>query len=410
MACLTVIDSIANCKDQACQEIWIDVIQPDCQASFTVVEADSSNIKSFGYLFYNTSASRFTSQEWSFGDGIVSNEQNPVHFYDLPGVYNTCLTIWDSLGKCQNTYCRNLFVGKVINDNTVSGIVLAGNKVADQGIVWLVSPDNSYNTELLIDSTGIYHFTGVPYGKYYIYAMLTPGSHQFFAYMPTYYASSLSWQGATLIFTGEPNAWYAVTLVPSMAWSQGDATIAGTINWGGMILRAESNPAANVEVVLYNSAGNPIAYTFTDNDGTYIFENLPYGYYTVQAEMTGKSSQSIPVNLTENSTTANISFVVNSAAIDMTGITELNKSVLLAGSPYPNPVREILNIKMNASASGSAEVDIMDVQGRIIQTEYISLTGSNNLFSIATGSLTKGIYLVRVKSDGYKPVVRKFVK
>ena len=70
-------------------------------------------------------------------------------------------------------------LAKVTNDNTVSGIVLAGNKVADQGIVWLVSPDNNYNAELIIDSTGIFHFTGVPYGNYYIYAMLTPGSDRF---------------------------------------------------------------------------------------------------------------------------------------------------------------------------------------------------------------------------------------
>jgi len=410
MASLTVVDTIANCRDQAWQEIWIDVIQPGCQASFTVVEADSLNINSLGYLFFNNSASLYTKQEWSFGDGTVSNELKPVHFYAMPGVYNPCLTITDSLGKCADTYCMNLFVGGVINDNTVAGIVLAGNKVADQGLVWLVSPDNNYSAELQIDSTGIYHFTGVPYGWYYIYAMLTPGSDHFFAYMPTYYAGSLSWQGATLIHTGEPNAWYAVNLLPSLACSQGDATITGTINWGGMILRAESNPAANVEVILYNSTGYPIAYTFTDNEGTYVFEHLPYGDYIVQAEMAGKSSQSIVVNLSGNSATININFVINGAAIDMTGITEPIKTELLAGSPFPNPVSEILNLRLNTSASGTAVVDIIDVQGRIIHTEPIALTGSNNLVSIATGSLTKGIYMLRVKSNGYKPVLRKFIK
>jgi hypothetical protein len=229
--------------------------------------------------------------------------------------------------------------------------------------------------------------------------------------MPTYYASSLTWQGATLVFTGEPNAWYAVNLVPSMAWSQGDATITGTINWGGMALKTENNPVANVEVVLYNSAGDPIAYTFTDSDGAYVFEHLPYGDYTLQAEMTGKSSQLIVVNLNENSTTANISFAVNGAAIDMmTGITEQGKTNLYAGNPYPNPAGEILNLKINAPASGTAVADIIDIQGRIIRSEGIVLSGGNNLITVATGSLTRGIYMLRIKSDGYRPVQRKFIK
>jgi PKD repeat protein len=410
-ACLTIADTINNCKDQACQEIWVDMIQPDCQASFTYLPADWLSSTTFGYMFYNTSAPGYTNLKWSFGDGTGSTELSPIHVYDLPGVYSACLTIWDSLGKCQSSYCMDIFVGKIVNDNSVSGIVLAGNKVASKALVWLVSPENNYNAELLIDSTGIFNFTGVPYGKYYIYAMLTPGADNFFAYMPTYYANSLSWQGATLILTGEPNAWYAVNLIPSMARSQGDATIAGTINWGPTTAKAKFNAAAaNVEVVLYNSAGNPIAYTFTDSNGSYIFENLPYGDYAVQAEMTGRSSQSIVVKLTENSTIANIDFMVNDAAINMTGITELNKTALLAGSPYPNPVSDILNIRLNALASGTAVADIMDVQGRVIQSETIALTGGNTLITIATGSLTKGVYLLRINSDGYKPVMRKFIK
>lgn len=410
MASLTVVDSIANCRDQATQEIWVDMIQPSCQALFTVVKADSSNSNTAGYLFFNTSAPGFTNLKWSFGDGTESNDPKPVHFYTIPGVYKACLTILDSLGKCSDTYCMDLYVGRVTDDNTISGIVLAGNKVADHGLVWLISPENNYNAELTFDSTGIYHFTGVPYGWYYIYAMLTPGSDHFFAYMPTYYPSSLTWQAATLINTDEANAWYTVSLLPALSFSQGDATITGTINWGGKILKAESNPAANVEVVLYNSSGTAIAYTFTDNEGTYIFEHLPYGTYTIQAEMTEKNSQPIVVNLTENTAAVNINFVVNGAAIDITGITEPGKQGLLAGSPYPNPVNEILNLRLKSSASGTVVVDIMDVQGRVLQTETITLTGNNNLVSIATESLTKGIYLLRIRSDGFETVQRKFIK
>ncbi len=410
IACLTVVDSIANCSDKSCQEIWVDMIQPGCQASFTVVQADSSNSTTSGFMFFNTSAPGYTNQKWSFGDGTGSYELNPVHLYNLAGVYNACLTIWDSLGKCQSNYCMDIYAGKIINDNTVSGIVIAGNKVADHGLVWLISPNNNYNAELQIDSTGIYRFTGVPYGKYYIYAMLTPGSAEFFGYMPTYYASSLSWQGATLISTGEPNAWYQISLIPSMFTSYGNGVITGTVNWGGIIIKAGNDPMANVEVVLYNSDGNPVAYTFTNSQGTFEFNGLAFGEYTLQAEMPGKATQLIPVSLSENAASANIDFIANSTEIFVLGLNDRDKAQLLAGNPYPDPAGENLYIKLNASATRDAVADIIDVQGNIVRSESIALPGGNNLISISTGGLSKGIYMLRIKSEGYKPVYRKFIR
>src|SRR5690606_27474278 len=36
--------------------------------------------------------------EWHFGDGGVSNEKNPVHVYNVPGVFNVSLKITTSFG------------------------------------------------------------------------------------------------------------------------------------------------------------------------------------------------------------------------------------------------------------------------------------------------------------------------
>lgn len=410
IACLTIGDSLANCRDQSCQEIWVEMIQNGCLASFTALPVDSSNIKAYGFRFYNTSTSGFTKFKWSFGDGNVSTDSSPLHFYSNPGVYNACLTIWDSAGRCQSNYCMDIVAGADTRENTVSGVVKTGNKVADQGIVWLVSPDNKYNAETQIDSLGNYHFNGVPYGKYYIYAMLTPGSTQFFAYMPTYFASSLSWQGATLITTGENNEWYPINLVPSSYWSQGNGVITGTIFWGELILKADSYPAANVELVLYNSNGDPIAYTFTDHEGNFIFEHLPYGDYTLQAEMTGKSTETVVVNLADNQMNVSINFVVSAEEITILGIDKPDKVIPGAGNLYPNPVGETLHLRLKASASGPAVVEIVDVQGHIIYSESVALFGGDTLISINTSMLTKGIYLLRLKAKGQKEVLQRFIK
>jgi PKD repeat protein len=408
--CLTIGDSLSECYDTFCQEIGVDTIQPGCKASFALLPAGSPPNTQTECTFLNTSAPGYTSQYWKFGDGSESTDFSPVHTYSYTGDFTACLYIWDSLGKCQSDYCKSIIVGKVNNDNTISGIVFAGNTVANQGKVWLISANNYYNAETKTDSTGIYHFTGVPYGKYYIYAMLNPNSADSFAYMPTYYDGSISWQEATLITTTETNAWYPVNLVLSRDLIQGDGVITGTINWDWILVEGIGNPAANVEVILYNSADEPIAYTYTDSDGTYIFENLPYGNYTLQADMTGRVPETVRVNLSENTGIVNISFIINEAAITFLGINDKVKSKFDAGNPYPNPVGETLYLEMNAVFPGSTTVEVIDMQGRIVHRELIELANGNNRIRIKTGNFVKGVYQLRIETDGQKPVQRRFVR
>ncbi|HEX5001054.1 MAG TPA: PKD domain-containing protein [Bacteroidia bacterium] len=46
---------------------------------------------------------------WDFGDGNVSQQQNPVHSYNGPGTYSVTLTVTSNLG-CTNTIVRNFTV------------------------------------------------------------------------------------------------------------------------------------------------------------------------------------------------------------------------------------------------------------------------------------------------------------
>jgi PKD repeat protein len=43
--------------------------------------------------------SPITSREWSFGDGGVSDESDPVHVYDLPGTYTVSLIVGSEHGS-----------------------------------------------------------------------------------------------------------------------------------------------------------------------------------------------------------------------------------------------------------------------------------------------------------------------
>jgi PKD repeat protein len=56
-------------------------------------------------------SSHATSWWWNFGDGYLSNLQNPVHNYTTPGIYSVCQTISDSCGS--DTICKTVKVCKM---------------------------------------------------------------------------------------------------------------------------------------------------------------------------------------------------------------------------------------------------------------------------------------------------------
>ncbi|HPE57563.1 MAG TPA: PKD domain-containing protein [Bacteroidales bacterium] len=53
---------------------------------------------------------------WDFGDGNTSSEQNPVHFYNAPGLYNVCLTTSSADSSCFDTYCEYIQVDSIQGD------------------------------------------------------------------------------------------------------------------------------------------------------------------------------------------------------------------------------------------------------------------------------------------------------
>lgn len=406
-ACLTIGDSLNMCWDQTCQEIWVDLIQPECQASFFAYPVDSVQTL-LTYQFVNTSFPEYTSAVWDFGDGTSSDDPNPLHTYSEAGIYNVCLTIENGT-ECQSTYCMIVFAGSTGGDFSLSGNVTAGNALAEAGQVWLLGADNFYYAETEIDSDGTYNFGGVPAGSYYIYAMLTPDDPAFIDYLPTYYVSSLTWQGATIVTTADTLGWYPINLISAMNWGQGTASITGAINWSGNF-KSGGMPAENVEIVLFNNTGLPIAYTFSHSDGSFEFNNLPFGEYTVHAEMVGKHTQVMVVILSDEFSSAIVNFEVSATAISALGRNDQNQPVLDAGKIYPNPVGETFYLELNASVSGKVVADIIDLQGRVIVSENFSVSNGSTRISLNAGNLVKGAYFLRISAEGYQPLQRKFIK
>ena len=95
--CLTIkkntIAGTAACIRTFCKTV---VIANTCTlaANFTY-NRNSAASNLYTYNFNNTSAplNNTDSIRWTFGDGTSSNQMNPTHSYNAPGLYNVCLRI-----------------------------------------------------------------------------------------------------------------------------------------------------------------------------------------------------------------------------------------------------------------------------------------------------------------------------
>jgi PKD repeat protein len=103
---IVALDFVTNdtCISTICQ--WVNVNDsinppPYCQAQFFY---DSSNPLT-GTQFIDISSGGAIEWFWEFSDGFTSIEQNPVHLFMNPGLYNVCLTIYTSSG-CSSSYCE----------------------------------------------------------------------------------------------------------------------------------------------------------------------------------------------------------------------------------------------------------------------------------------------------------------
>ena len=119
--CLTVImkNGDQTCCDRICKEVKVCKDQGLCQAH---ADFNASQLTSADYTVSFTDWSSGTGipcgWHWDFGDGSVSNLQNPTHTYSGAGTYTVCLNVvicmYDANGvlikQCENRICKDIVV------------------------------------------------------------------------------------------------------------------------------------------------------------------------------------------------------------------------------------------------------------------------------------------------------------
>jgi PKD repeat protein len=96
--CLTTTSICGSTQD--CQTISIS-----CTAPLATYNYESNQLE---ITFSDLSTNTPSGWQWEFGDGNISNLQNPVHTYDEPGFYTICLTAESICGSSQ--FCQEIEV------------------------------------------------------------------------------------------------------------------------------------------------------------------------------------------------------------------------------------------------------------------------------------------------------------
>lgn len=61
---------------------------------------------------------------------------------------------------------------------------------------------------------------------------------------------------------------------------------------------------------------------------------------------------------------------------------------------YPNPVADVLNIKLLTDENQQGRIEILSIEGRVVHAEMI--TSDTQVYQIDASSLPKGLYLCRI--------------
>jgi PKD repeat protein len=399
--CLTIQGG--GCTSTFCKDVFVN--NSGCHAMFTYYADTVSNLSLVHFI--DQSSGSMTSWFWDFGDpgsgtNNTSNLQNPEHYYTSPGVYTACLTIGGD--SCQDTYCQQVVVLDSIQLHQVYGQVFAGNFPLTLGMAMIFSYDTSFNympyvSVCPIDSNGVYYFTQVPDGQYFIYAIPFDST----GYLPTYYGNVVYWEDATVINLGEPANPYNISLAQSFDLIPGIGSITGQITLGSL----KSTMVDKIVMLLFDDMGHALTFSMVDDAGEFVFPSLDYGTYYLYAELSGVTSQYIRVDILPGDWQKQVTLTF--AGNQILGVNE-NKKDLVAGELYPNPARTSTTVVLDLTTSGMVTAEVYNLTGQKVYTAGQKAAQGKVVITIPTAGLPEGIYTVRILTGDGLQATRKLVK
>ena len=224
-------------------------------------------------------------------------------------------------------------------------------------------------------------------------------------YFPTYFGDVLFWDEAH--FINVPYDFFIADIhMISGENTGGDGFIGGLViegaNFAGFAdtRDGEGDPIANVLIILLDESGNPVTHTYTNEDGEYEFDNLPWGTYQVVIEVLGFEQASFEITIGPNDPVAtNIIFEmdedsVSTISTNIEEIIDVNQFRV-----FPNPTNGDLTIEMEMKANLEVLISLMSVDGRKVLETVKTVDYGMNRVALDLSKFTNGVYFLNIVDD-----------
>jgi hypothetical protein len=76
---------------------------------------------------------------------------------------------------------------------------------------------------------------------------------------------------------------------------------------------------------------------------------------------------------------------------------------------YPNPAETKVSIEVEANASGTIEIEVRDINGRIVRQESRDVRAGVHTIEVELNGLASGVYIARAEAPGFNRTAR-FIK
>ncbi|MFW5659717.1 MAG: PKD domain-containing protein, partial [Bacteroidota bacterium] len=354
-----------------------------------------------------------------YGDGTVDTNFSgfSFHTYAGNGSYQVCMSVTDTSG-CSHTYCDSLNVNTNSGGSTtVSGqITYMDNGLtvpAQHAEVYLIQHDQVAQSLTAIDTltlspadSGQYSFTGLNADLYFVKAALLPSDSGYASTLPTYYGQTTQWQTSAGIpvgyywfpFFGIMNDQININLL-SGTNPGGPGFVGGLLSNGANKTTFDDVPMENVSVQLYDvQTQELVSHTYSDAQGAFALDDLPYGTYRLHAEVLGRNTLDELVTIgPENPSVDDIDMSL--APQDVTTSRQQLHASAASIIAYPNPTTGELTLSIDGQAPEVLQIELIDLTGRsLLRTDRQVQSGQQQL-RLDLEALPSGLYQLYVSGS-----------
>lgn len=245
------------------------------------------------------------------------------------------------------------------------------------------------DTAYFFDSSGVaqFQFTTTQSGMYAILVTLLNGNAV--NYAPTYHDNTTTWT-ASMPYLLAYNHTFNIILQPASGTGNGNGGAGGGV-FNGLPVTG-SVGMAGIPVQLQDANGNILKVLHSNSDGTFNFNNLPFGDYGIRVELFGVPSTTYLFNLSNTNPTVQVNFTLGTNGI-AASMKEVDLTVV---GTYPNPAKDWVRMQLKAKDGQTQTIQLRDIQGKLMLEKKVQLESGLQEIELALSGLSQGVYLLEI--------------